>query len=70
MTSSTSPRHTMLTEVTLDHGWMVQCPDCSRRVWFPQYGQYEVIDPGEFYALHSWSSSDELVVAAELVADV
>ncbi len=58
-------RHVMETEATLPHGWMVQCPDCSRRIWFPKRGEgHEILDAGDFYALHSWSSQPEFRVAA------
>ncbi len=59
-------RHAMETEVALGHGWMVQCPSCPRRLFFLREGGIDVIDQGTFEALHSWSSSPDLVIRAEV----
>ena len=60
-------RHVMVTEATLPHGWMTQCPDCSRRMFFsPRWG-HETLDRGDFYALHSWSNNTELSIGASVV---
>ena len=61
-------RHVMVTEATLPHGWMAQCPDCTRRIFVYRNGEAEVIDRGDFYALHSWSNTPELSIAASLEA--
>ena len=59
-------RHVMVTEDTLPHGWMAQCPDCPRRVFLSRSGEYETIDKGDFYAQHSWSNTPELAIGAAL----
>ena len=59
-------RHIMVTEATLPHGWLAQCPNCSRRIFIYQNGEAEVIDGGNFSALHSWSSTTELSIGASV----
>ncbi len=59
-------RHVMVTEVTLPHGWMTQCPICTRRVFFSRDRKYEIIDWGDFYALHSWSNDPALSIDASV----
>ena len=61
-------RHVMVTEDTLPHGWMIQCPACSRRIFVYRDGkqQREIIDQGDFYAQHSWFSIPDLSLAAAL----
>ena len=59
-------RHVMVTEDTLPHGWMAQCPDCSRRIFFYRDGTQETIDRGDFYAQHSWSNTPGLIIGASL----
>ncbi len=59
-------RHVMETEDTFPHGWMVQCPTCPRRVFFNRGGGMEVVDTGDFYALHSWMSVPGLALTAEV----
>ncbi len=61
-------RHVMVTEDTLPHGWMSQCPACSRRIFVYRDGkqQREIIDQGDFYAQHSWFSILELSLDAAL----
>ena len=59
-------RHVMVTEATLPHGWMTQCPDCPRRIFVYRNGEAVVIDGGDFYALHSWSSTSEVSLVASL----
>ena len=61
-------RHVMVTEATLPHGWMTQCSGCTRRIFFYRDRQRnrEIIDRGDFYARHSWSSTSELSVGASL----
>ena len=55
-------RHVMVTEATLPHGWMTQCSGCSRRVFFYKDRKRvrNIIDRGDFDALHSWASNPEL----------
>ena len=60
-------RHVMVTEATLPHGWMIQCPDCPQRMFFHRDGTQETIDRGDFYALHSWSNNTELSIGASSV---
>ncbi len=59
-------RHVMVTEATLPHGWMTQCPICTRRIFVQRSGGREIIDWGDFYALHSWSRNPELSIDAAL----
>ena len=60
-------RHIMVTEATLPHGWMAQCPDCTRRIFLYRNGEAEVIDGGDFYALHSWSDTPGLRIGDSVV---
>ena len=62
-------RHVMETETEFDHGWMTQCPDCPRRIFFDREGGLTLIDRGDFYALHVWSNTPELSVHLEAVDD-
>ena len=59
-------RHVMVTETTLPYGWTLQCPVCAHRAFFYRSGEYVVIDKGDFYARHSWSSTPELSLVAAL----
>ena len=59
-------RHIMVTEATLPHGWMVQCPDCLYRMFFYRDGKRAKIERGDFYAWHSWSNIPELSIGASL----
>ena len=61
-------RHVMVTETTLPHGWMTQCPDCTCRIFVHPDGWRETLDQGDFYALHSWSNTSELSIGASLEA--
>ena len=64
-TMTVPSRHVMETEATLSHGWMVQCPACVRRVFVYRDGSpRDIIDSGDFHALHSWASVPGLVLAA------
>ena len=59
-------RHVMDTETTTrDDDWVAQCPDCSARRLIRRDGTTEQIDGGDFYALHSWSTSG-LALGAEI----
>ncbi len=58
-------RHVMVTEATLPHGWTLQCPDCSHRRFIYRGGGSEVIEPSDFYTLHSWGTSG-LSISASL----
>ena len=60
-------RHVMVTEATLPHGWMIQCPDCPQRMFFHRERGREIIDRGDFYALHSWSNNPALSIGASSV---
>ncbi len=60
-------RHVMVTEATLPHGWMLQCPVCSRHIFVYRNGEVEVIDGGDFYARHSWSNNPALSIGASVV---
>ena len=62
-------RHVMVTEATLPHGWMIQCPDCPHRRFIYRGGGSEVIEPSDFYTLHSWSNQPELRGASVVVSD-
>ncbi len=61
-------RHVMVTEATLSHGWMIQCPDCTRRSFFyrDRKRKRETIDRGDISIWHSWSNTPELSIGASL----
>ncbi len=57
----------METEATNDKGYMAQCPNCPRRIWFPRNGDdFEVQEQGDFYALHTWSNTPELSIQSAI----
>ena len=61
-----SDRHIMETEASLPHGWMVQCPDCDRRVFFHRDSGVEFLDVGDPSTLHSWTNEPGMALTAEL----
>ncbi len=63
-------RHVMVTEATLPHGWMTQCPACTRRIFvYREWRKRDIIDKGDFGARHSWSNQPELRGASVGVSD-